>query len=208
MLLRPMLACGPYFSGGQILLSILVLLVLKPTRCFAFICAFRYRVSRDIPMTTGQAVSLAFLRTLVGVPFSLAGIFLTSGQLGVPSAFVPVSIGWLVLSRLAAWCLIFAFYAKLSGRRLAAWVGFGTLLNLLLDGAFAVNLIAGPIGLLAFALPALLISVLDIRGSRRELQARFGGAPRCAKCQYNLTGNLSGICPECGTPIAHGVPAQ
>ena len=25
----------------------------------------------------------------------------------------------------------------------------------------------------------------------------------CAVCAYNLTGNLSGICPECGTKIAH-----
>ncbi len=23
----------------------------------------------------------------------------------------------------------------------------------------------------------------------------------CQKCRYNLTGNISGICPECGTPI-------
>ena len=25
--------------------------------------------------------------------------------------------------------------------------------------------------------------------------------PRCAKCRYNLTGNASGVCPECGTPV-------
>jgi len=23
----------------------------------------------------------------------------------------------------------------------------------------------------------------------------------CHSCNYNLTGNISGICPECGTPI-------
>jgi hypothetical protein len=27
-------------------------------------------------------------------------------------------------------------------------------------------------------------------------------APRCVNCGYNLTGNVSGRCPECGTPIA------
>ena len=27
-------------------------------------------------------------------------------------------------------------------------------------------------------------------------------AELCTKCQYNLTGNVSGVCPECGTPIA------
>lgn len=25
--------------------------------------------------------------------------------------------------------------------------------------------------------------------------------PHCKKCDYNLTGNVSGICPECGTPV-------
>ena len=25
--------------------------------------------------------------------------------------------------------------------------------------------------------------------------------PICAACGYNLTGNLSGVCPECGEPI-------
>ena len=31
---------------------------------------------------------------------------------------------------------------------------------------------------------------------------RQGHPPRhCQKCGYNLTGNVSGICPECGTPI-------
>jgi hypothetical protein len=27
------------------------------------------------------------------------------------------------------------------------------------------------------------------------------GAGRCTSCGYNLTGNTSGICPECGTPV-------
>ena len=27
------------------------------------------------------------------------------------------------------------------------------------------------------------------------------GMPHCAECDYNLTGNVSGICPECGAPV-------
>jgi len=27
---------------------------------------------------------------------------------------------------------------------------------------------------------------------------------RCVKCGYDLTGNVSGICPECGTPVLTG----
>lgn len=26
----------------------------------------------------------------------------------------------------------------------------------------------------------------------------------CPKCDYNLTGNVSGICPKCGEPIGNG----
>ena len=35
----------------------------------------------------------------------------------------------------------------------------------------------------------------------RHRRATDDGMPHCAKCDYNLTGNVSGICPECGTPI-------
>ncbi len=28
------------------------------------------------------------------------------------------------------------------------------------------------------------------------------GPPQCSQCQYNLTGNVSGVCPECGTRIS------
>lgn len=28
------------------------------------------------------------------------------------------------------------------------------------------------------------------------------GSAKCTECGYNLTGNVGGICPECGTPIA------
>ena len=30
-------------------------------------------------------------------------------------------------------------------------------------------------------------------------------AKRCARCGYNLTGNSSGICPECGIAISEGI---
>lgn len=34
---------------------------------------------------------------------------------------------------------------------------------------------------------------------------RFRG--RCVECRYNLTGNTSGVCPECGAPIKRANPA-
>jgi len=29
--------------------------------------------------------------------------------------------------------------------------------------------------------------------------------PVCDSCQYDLTGNVSGICPECGAPVLQGL---
>ena len=35
------------------------------------------------------------------------------------------------------------------------------------------------------------------------LKAKYthGSVQSCANCGYNLTGNVSGVCPECGTEI-------
>ena len=44
----------------------------------------------------------------------------------------------------------------------------------------------------AVALPTIVLLILDRR-------PRPG---QCRQCRYNLTGNTSGMCPECGTAIA------
>ena len=31
---------------------------------------------------------------------------------------------------------------------------------------------------------------------------------RCDRCGYNLTGNVSGTCPECGTAVEAGAVAE
>jgi hypothetical protein len=38
-------------------------------------------------------------------------------------------------------------------------------------------------------------------GVKDEVVVRLLAPNLCRKCGYNLTGNVSGICPECGTPI-------
>ena len=63
------------------------------------------------------------------------------------------------------------------------------------------NRIVFPIWLLAVAsgmVPACWLSALLWRRGRRKA----GG---CRRCGYNLTGNTSGVCPECGMPI---LPSQ
>jgi len=47
----------------------------------------------------------------------------------------------------------------------------------------------------------LLLSVPASAWAVRDwlcMRVRVG---QCRECNYNLTGNISGICPECGTPI-------
>jgi hypothetical protein len=62
-------------------------------------------------------------------------------------------------------------------------------------------------GLLAFVLPDVVragfcavvaIAMIPLwRRANRNLRRARG---RCELCDYNLTGNVSGVCPECGTP--------
>jgi hypothetical protein len=51
---------------------------------------------------------------------------------------------------------------------------------------------------LPFAMFGAYPGVLIIRRIRRWHRRRRGF---CARCTYNLTGNVSGVCPECGTEI-------
>jgi hypothetical protein len=61
----------------------------------------------------------------------------------------------------------------------------------------------GGFSLRLWPLPALFTMYLGIvyfcRAYRRIRRRREG---RCLSCGYDLTGNVSGVCPECGTAIA------
>lgn len=48
---------------------------------------------------------------------------------------------------------------------------------------------------------ALFVGYLHRNGLRRSVG-------HCRSCDYNLTGNTSGICPECGTPVTTGCHAH
>jgi hypothetical protein len=51
-------------------------------------------------------------------------------------------------------------------------------------------------GLILAAISAALLVI------RTRAHVPRAEAPRCVRCRYDLTGNLSGVCPECGKPIA------
>ena len=54
--------------------------------------------------------------------------------------------------------------------------------------------------ILAAVFAALLGCLLACVGFLRWL-SRSSSPGRCRKCGYNLTGNVSGTCPECGTAV-------
>jgi hypothetical protein len=56
----------------------------------------------------------------------------------------------------------------------------------------------------------LLVGVPALLAVRRQLlRLRKGDGPRCGRCEYNLTGNVTGRCPECGALLENvGVGVQ
>jgi len=109
---------------------------------------------------------------------------------------------YLYAGRVAAWSVVGRWGAVLRGRRLLGWVVSGTLINAAFDFAAVAGLLAGwvwpaviLVGLIAF------IAVLDRIGRRASLRGRFADGRFCMHCRYDLTGNLSGRCPECSIPV-------
>ena len=64
---------------------------------------------------------------------------------------------------------------------------------------FACNFLPSA-GLIVFGVLHGILRVIDYRRARRA-ETGF-----CVECGYNLTGNVSGGCPECGTEITEGTP--
>src|SRR5687767_8561036 len=118
------LACGPFFSTTGLFVSLFVLLVVKPATYFAFIQAFRYRVSKDVPMSFRRAAGLAAARTLIGfaliVGVAMAAAALSKSSLAGPGVREASLWGFLAAERLALW-LALGWYAGLRTRRLAGW---------------------------------------------------------------------------------------
>ena len=115
----PILACGPFFSTTGLWVSLFILLVVKPATYFAFIQAFRYRASRDVPMSFRLATGLTVVRTLVGTTL-LGGVAVVASVLYRTSAVEPgyrEALLWGVLGveRLGLW-LCLGIYAGLRGR--------------------------------------------------------------------------------------------
>ena len=202
-----LLACGgPFMAPGAFFATAIIFLLLKPLSYFAFILAFRYRVCGPIPMRPNQAITLAVHRTLLGVFLVGGGAYYVVEFMGSVSnserVIFAVSWIYMYLARAASWWIVGKCSASLRGRRLVGWICGGLVINVGFDLATYGGLVQGwtfPMVVIPFILG--FIAVVNARGRRDSLRLKFSEVPHCHQCTYNLTGNLSGICPECGTPI-------
>ena len=78
------------------------------------------------------------------------------------------------------------------------------------NGGFAIfrnyhDVVSAPIAVLALPF-AVLPLAWGLALYRRERRRRRALAGQCVTCGYALTGNSSGVCPECGTAVVRSMP--
>lgn len=104
------------------------------------------------------------------------------------------SPGWRIRARVGR------VYTSETGMLDATWTVPSPTANLrfheLLVPHWMVALVAG--------MPALAWGVAQVPAILRKRRSRRG---LCARCGYDLTGNVSGVCPECGQASARAAPA-
>lgn len=92
----------------------------------------------------------------------------------------------------------------------------GAILIMVVDGTHVVMIVLAAVFLFAPCVNLLILLLINRRATRTlraaglkvglvgvnpEQLERILNPSLCTKCGYNLTGNLSGLCPECGTAL-------
>ena len=77
------------------------------------------------------------------------------------------------------------------------------LISMTVRGAYDAGLSdAGAIELVSLYAVGFCLTWVFLRRRLRRCRRLHSGC--CSRCGYNLTGNTSGVCPECGTAILRG----
>jgi hypothetical protein len=134
---------------------------------------------------------------MIGSAAMLGAVFLASGEWGFaqPALLVVWSgalfVGAAAGGRPLAGAIGGATSAALGGAAIV--IGIGLKENV----SYAVSL---PVMIPLASIPGLMLGIggACFAASERTL----GHEHRCEKCGYDLTGNVSGRCPECGTPVS------
>jgi len=107
---------------------------------------------------------------------------------------VGIGIGVLFAAILPVWPAVLA--GNDFGRAYTLWTALPTMeveWSLLLPAGLTV----------IFAFGGAFVGLSIAQRFEDERAARLASEGRCLRCGYMLTGNNSGVCPECGTPVAN-----
>lgn len=200
----PLLACTESAFFDSVIASLLVFLLFKPVVYVAFVLAFRYRVSAEHPLSWARILTIAAVRAVAGLLIiGGCGLFMRFALDMDTTGSTQTIIQTIVTGeRLVLWAALGWGMARLRGRRLLGWTLSGAAIDLGYDLALdpACHTKIGPI-IAMTALVMLCIGLLLAVGRRSELRDRFTRNRWCM-CGYDPTGNISGICPECGKPVS------
>jgi hypothetical protein len=144
-------------------------------------------------------------------------------DLGVPTHFVTHHAVFLLL-HVPDWCvlIVMAFCLGLNTRRLAKIAAFSFIIWLpVMDFVLSIWYHFADGGTWPDATKKAVLFGFNVRILPAALTLLFGFAAwslgrrlnrrkqpgHCLRCDYNLTGNVSGICPECGTTVPAGITA-
>jgi len=99
---------------------------------------------------------------------------------------------------------------KANHHKLGLVIGIMTItvmLGILICYLLSIPIPAFPLKVFVWMALVLLILLIPLWQCRHSLQRSMreylnaNGIPLCVDCGYNLTGNVSGVCPECGEQI-------
>ena len=137
----------------------------------------------------------AFLTGLVYTPGALVGVWVFIGRRSIDP---PPRRSLLIAG--CVFALVFFAFTMLPGWFQAEFYGIREFLRLFClefewrrAGQLAWWLVRSSHLILSFWVACAACGLFSGRGRRLEY-------PFCSRCRYNLTGNESGVCPECGTP--------
>jgi hypothetical protein len=92
------------------------------------------------------------------------------------------------------------FYATLK-QWYPGWFRSGLFTYWIREGGRTFRLDLLNVHALYYYVPTTLVGILCYIWLTRFVEKSRGLKNVCVVCEYDLTGNVSGVCPECGTPV-------